>query len=87
MANTRKKSPSLAQQNRKMLFDHFEEDKAAFKEVHRLLKSIDAKLEPIARTYDTASTLRGWVMGGLLFVSVTVGVIWGVIQIITKLRA
>lgn len=46
-----------------------------------ILRPIEATLKPITATYDTAGRMGKWVMTGLVIISLSVGIIWGIAQI------
>lgn len=48
-----------------------------------MLKDIEAKLNPISETYTTVGSLGKWTMALLVAISIVVGIIWGIIQIVT----
>ena len=54
---------------------HEEADRERFAGMAASLKSIDAKLEPIAETYETASRMGKWVTALAVFISIALGII------------
>lgn len=46
------------------------------------LDALDKKIEPIVATYVTVGSLGKWTMTILVSVSLMVGIVWGIIQII-----
>lgn len=64
------------------LLKHFEEDAKNFKKITDTLCAMDKKLEPISATYLTVGTLGRWLMPLLVCISLVIGSIWGILQII-----
>lgn len=67
------------------LMQHFEDDVKTFGEVMALLKSIDNKLTPIADTYASMTLAGKWAMGGLVTVSMVVGIMYTVWQFLSPI--
>lgn len=65
---------------------HAAHDADALAGIMKALDAIDKKLEPISDTYTTVGSLGKWTMGLLVAISIVVGIVWGIIQIITSAK-
>ncbi len=63
---------------------HFAEIAATLKRIEITQQEQGVILEPIRETFQTTTTLGKWLMPLLVAVSLGVGIVWGIIQIITK---
>lgn len=63
---------------------HFAELGAALERIEATLKAQAETLAPIAKTFETSSALGRWLMPFLVAVSLIVGIIYGLIQILTN---
>jgi hypothetical protein len=59
------------------MIDHELADKERFDVFEVTLNRIEKKLDPIANTYTSATTMGQWIMRMFVFISITVGVILG----------
>lgn len=66
--------------------DHEEKDLERFGELRDDIKEIKELLKPIAETYTSASNSMKWFMGALVAISIMVGIVWGMLQIIGRLK-
>jgi hypothetical protein len=66
--------------------ERFDDIKNDLRELKDYAKEINASLKPILETYQTVSSLGKWGMGFLVFVSVTLGIVWAFIQIAFKIK-
>lgn len=64
------------------LIQHFKDDEENFNKLHDLLVEISAKLTPISDTYTTVSRMGKWGMAGLVAMSMMVGMIYTMVQIL-----
>ena len=70
----------------KAFVDHEEKDNTRFEEMKQDLKEIKELLKPIAETYTSASNSIKWLMAFLVGISIILGIVWEVIQIVFKLK-
>lgn len=70
-------------------FEHTAVDTERYNEIIHVITDIREEqkrqadtLKPIAETYTTTSTLGRWMMAVLVGVSMIVGTVWGIVQII-----
>ena len=61
---------------------HFAELGAALTRIEKTLEAQGKTLAPIARTFETTNTLGKWLMPFLVAISLMVGIVWGIVQII-----
>lgn len=59
---------------------------AKFDALAATLRSIDAKLTPIADTYATVTSLGKWGMATLVSLSLVVGIIYALYEILTTIK-
>lgn len=62
--------------------DHGERDAKRFQELTDVLAEINKKLEPLSDTFTTAKMLSKWGKAGLILLSVIIGIILGVKNIL-----
>ena len=63
---------------------HEERDSERFEEINNTLKEIRDNLKPITDVYTSVSLLGKWAMGGIVFVSIIVGIVVAVVQLFNR---